>query len=238
MEQRIQLARQEVEEIKQQIKRQQVQIDKIALNIKRLKIVAPQDGIIQRLYVREGRKQLLEVDNEMSTTVAEMFDPEFLQVRVDVPLYEIPKVRIGQKTLISVEAHTQPIEGVVAFLGGQADYQKNTLEVKVYIKNPPPILRPEMLAQVQFLQEAKTEKQLMSQALFIHKDCLLSDGEKNYVWIVTLENHLQKRMIEYNGEQDDWVAVTGGLSAGEQVVLGEKSSLNEGEKVQVRRRYE
>lgn len=228
----------EIREIKQRIQIQQVQVDKIQLDIRRLQITAPISGIIQRLYVRRGRKQMLDSDNEISTTVAKIYNPQHLQVRVDVPLADIAKVSVGQKTVITVEASNTPLNGVVTILGGEADYQKNTLEVKVHIQNPLAILRPEMLAQVKFLQEDKIKHQQMSRALFVHKDGIFGDKSAEYVWVISLQNRVEKRRIRCGGEREDWLAVTEGLRAGERIVMGEEALLFVGKKVQIRRLYE
>src|SRR5258707_15354903 len=84
-----------------------------------------------------------------SSTVLTLYDPASLQVRVDVRLDDVGKVRAGQKVRIETAAlPEQPLEGEVLLATSQADIQKNTLSVKVAIHNPPPTLKPEMLCQI------------------------------------------------------------------------------------------
>ncbi len=235
----IELAQAEEGEVDQQIKNQKVRVDKVKLDISRLEIKAPIDGIIQHLYAREGRKQMLDSDNEMSTTIAEIYDPSRLQVRVDVPLSDISKVFIGQKTLVFVEASKQYLEGQVTILGGQADYQKNTLEVKVRLAKPQSILRPDMLAQVKFQEDTKTEKRTFTNALFIKKDCLRGNDKEPYVWVVSLEDRLEKRKIDPIGEKDNnWIVISKGAHPGERVVIGKEDGFELHKKVKIRRLYE
>ena len=58
---------------------------------------------------------------------------------------------IGQPASIETAAHGTAVEGEVLWVTTRADIQKNTLQVKVAINQPPAMITPEMLAQVTFL---------------------------------------------------------------------------------------
>jgi len=145
----------DIDIIQCQIAIEKKRLEKIELDLKRSTIVAPHEGIIEQMYAKVGRKQMLNSDNELSTTVVEIFNPSQMQVRVDVPLNEINKVKIGQNTKIKIAALKEDLEGQVIGFGGKADYQKNTLDVYVKIPGTHLSLRPEMLAQVEFISNSQ-----------------------------------------------------------------------------------
>lgn len=216
---------------------QKVVIDKIKLDLSRTKITSPVNGIIEKMFAREGRKQMLGSDNEYSTTVAKIFQPTHIQVRVDVPLVDVPRVKVGQKAEVHLEVINEPLTGFVKSIGGQADYQKNTLEVHVSIPGGHPDLRPEMLAQVKFIsdrQPVKTGNEKVS-GTFIKKEAVIDDS----AWIVTSDMKLEKRAVKVGkNENDGWVQIISGINAGEKAVVTPSTHLKEGSTVKLGRIYE
>jgi hypothetical protein len=91
-----------------------------------------------------------------TAAVAQLFDPNNLQVRTDVPLADAGKLRVGQQALVQFDSLPgQTVRGRVLRLVQQADIAKNTLQAKVLLENPPLGLVPDMLARVRiFLDSA------------------------------------------------------------------------------------
>src|SRR5439155_3123646 len=99
------------------------------------------------------------VGHPEASTVATLYDPTRLQVRADVRLEDVPRLRPGQAVRIeSPAAPAGPLDGEVLFATSQADVQKNTLQVKVLVKAPPPTLRPDMLVRATFLAPPVAEQ--------------------------------------------------------------------------------
>ncbi len=123
------------------------------LELQRMQIHAPVRGRVYQLLstpgLRVGISSLRLPDQ--SSAVVSLYQPERLQVRVDVRFEDLPKVRPGQPVRMQSPAFEEPLQGQVFFLGSEADIQKNTLLVKVVIDNPPPVLKPEMLVEVTFI---------------------------------------------------------------------------------------
>lgn len=122
------------------------------LRLERAAVIAPADGLVQQRFKQPGDKVMLAGDNPNSAQILTIYDPKKLQVRVDVPLAEAGKLVVGQPCEIVVDPlPNTAFAGKVTSITGQADLQKNTLQVKVRVIDPAPILRPEMLARVKFL---------------------------------------------------------------------------------------
>lgn len=234
----VELAKNAVDVAAAKINTQKTVIDKAKLDFNRTKIYATTSGIIDHLHARVGRKQMLRADNDKSTTVASVFDTKNIQVLVDVPLVDILKVKIGQKTEIYSEVLKEPLKGVVTILNGQADYQKNTLQVRVAIPGGHPDLRPEMIAQVKFLSDAPkaVDKEEKTSGVFIKKEAIIDD---NSAWILSSDLEVQKRPVELGkNESDGWIQVISGINAGEKVILSPPADIKAGQTVKVGKIHE
>ncbi len=130
----------------------QAKRDEAELRLSRMTIAAPITGHIMRRLKAPGDKVMLGMDDPRSAQVAILYDTQRIQVRVDVPLADAAHIFIGQTCDIIVEIlPDQTFKGEVIRIVHEADLQKNTLQAKVRIMNPSPLLRPEMLARVKFL---------------------------------------------------------------------------------------
>ena len=233
LEAEIELAKNSVAVAQAKITTQQTVIEQVELDLSRTKIHSPADGLIKHLFAREGRKQMLGSDNEQSTTVVTIFDTKNIQVHVDVPLVDIPKVKVGQKALIHTEAVKETLQGEVYALHGEADYQKNTLRVHVRIIGGHPDLRPDMIAQVMFLSDAPDNvvKEEKVSGVFIKKEAII-DG--SYAWVINSDMEVTKRSVVLGtNENEGWVQVNSGINAGEKVLLSPASDIKAGQTVKV-----
>ena len=214
---------------------QKVKIAKIELDISRCKIYSPVDGIIQNFFAKVGRKQMLNSDNMHSTTVAEIFIPEKVIVMVDVPLSDLQKVKLNQKARIKLEAISETLNGIVKNIHGEADYQKNTLAIHVKIPEGHPGLRPNMLAQVEFLApKLEAQETNKKTGVFVDKRCLLN----NELFVISLSNELKSQPVQVGEEKDGWVEILSGINAGQKIVLNPDSSLKNGQSVKIGSLYE
>jgi multidrug efflux pump subunit AcrA (membrane-fusion protein) len=135
-----------------QLAESETRFQEAELEFDRMVIRAPVSGIIQRLMVAPGQKKVLLADNPESATVALLFQPEHLQARIDVPIAEASRLSVGQAVLLESEfLPGQELKGHIQRITGEADLQRNTLQVKVRVDNPPAGLRPEILCRAKFL---------------------------------------------------------------------------------------
>lgn len=201
-----------------------VEIEQAALALRRTEITAPTSGRILRLLAAPGQKKMLQMDDVDSSTIAILYRPNELQVRVDVPLADAAGLQIGQSARIHCSLlPNSTFTGKVTHITGEADLQRNTLQAKVSITDPIDQLRPEMLCRVEFLDSPKTSSDgtpthsTASLATWI-PEIAVSDGA---VWVCDPESkRVQKRAVTTTKEiRDGYVRVTDGLKPGEWVVL-------------------
>jgi len=218
----------------------QVALAEAQLRVARLEIASPIDGIVMRRLVEPGSRISTDSDNPELSRVAEIYDPAKLQVRVDVPLADLGKVRLGQAGDVVVEAiPDRRFAGRVSRITSLADIQKNTLEVIVALTEVAPEMKPEMLARVRFFETSSTTLPIAGSAIpgtsvFVPAGAF-HDGD---VWVITqfdgIEGVATKRSVRLTGSgDDDWKEVESGLMPGDLVVVSSDSPLESGQRVRV-----
>ena len=205
-----------------------VQQAKLALG--RTQIPSPITGRVLRLSAAPGQKKMLQMDEAESSTIATLYDPAKLQVRVDVPLADAANLSVGQKAKIRCGLLPDKVfEGEVTRITGEADLQRNTLQAKVRILDPIDQLRPEMLCRVEFMGHASSPLQATGSLLTWVPQEALADGN---AWVCDPETkRVTKRSVQVTSEtRDGMVRIADGLKPGEHVVLSPQG-LDEGQRV-------
>lgn len=217
-----------------------LRIQKAELNLERNTIRAPIDGRILRLVASPGMRVsgLDSNSGPESSIVVEMYDPKKLQIRADVRLEDVPLVQPGQPVEIETASSPVTIKGLVLQSNSSANIQKNTLEVKVELIDPPDSVRPEMLVTATFLaleveQQAADEKQ-ETERIFIPGKLVQSAGNGNFAWIVDQNNRARKVNLKLSGDTNgELVEVVSGLKITDKLIASDTGELTDGSLVKV-----
>ena len=186
-------------------------------------IRAPISGYVLRRLKSPGDKVVRMMDNMHSAHIVHIYDPSRLQVRVDVPLADASHIRVGQPCEIVVEIlPDRTFRGEVLRITHEADLQKNTLEIKVKVIDPDPVLKPEMLTRVKFLggntkaeqSSRNTGEPSPTTSVLVRQDTL----DQDRVWMVRdrsgMRGVLQAVNVERVSEDAEWVRVRGNIQPG------------------------
>lgn len=212
-----------------------VAVDQAKLSLERTRILAPISGRVLRLAAAPGQKKMLLMDDPDSSTIAVLYDPAKLQVRVDVPLADAAKLGVGQKAQVRCSLlPDKAFKGEVTRITGEADLQRNTLQAKVRVIDPVDQLRPEMLCRVEFLSMGGSAIPGGSGggggtlATWIPQAAV--DGDS--VWICDPESkRVAKRTVQAGSEtREGMLRINEGLRPGEQVILSPQG-LRDGQRV-------
>jgi len=195
------------------------------LNLSRTKITAPIAGRVMRLMASPGQKKMLGMDDMDSATIVLLYDPEKLQVRVDVPLADAAHLSIGQRALIRCSLLPNSVfEGEVTRIAGEADIQRNTLQAKVRVIAPDERLRPEMICRVEFFENATKSAPTGSRGggaanllVFVPQSSVVENAS---VWVCDPEsNRIESRDVSPTRDvRDGWMRLESGVSPGEWIV--------------------
>lgn len=217
-----------------------------ALDLERTVITAPISGVVQRRLKAPGDKVMRGMDSVHSAHLVHLFDPTKLQVRVDVPLADAAHVFVGQRCEVIVEVlPDRTLRGEVTRITHEADLQKNTLQVKVRVLEPLPLLKPEMLTRVKFLPSdagaaARSEAGDGTAAagrVLAPRTSLAGTGAEPRVWVVRQRRGdrgvLEPVPVRVLAEEEAWVSLQGALAPGD-LLAADPEGLRAGQNVRLR----
>jgi RND family efflux transporter MFP subunit len=210
------------------------------LRLDRMTVRAPAGGRVLALVARPGTRLMGLAAGTLqdASTIVSLYDPASLQVRADVRLEDVPRVVPGQCVKVETPAAPGgPLDGEVLFSTSQADIQKNTLQVKVALTNPPPALRPDMLVQATFLAPPSVTAAGPAPArlrLLLPRSLVESDEGGPCVWVADRAAGVaRRRAVKLGPAAGDWVEVADGLNAADRVIAGGREGLRDGRRITV-----
>ncbi len=215
-------------------------VDAARFQLDRMVVRSPIHGRVLSLIARPGTRLmgLSSASNQDSTNVVSLYDPQMLQVRADVRLEDVLLVQSGQPVRIETASAEGTIDGEVLSATSRANIQKNTLEVKVAIKDPPATIRPEMLVQVTFLAP-ETEGDRPAEAqhrerLFVPRQLVDQTPEGNFVWLADARGTARRQSVVLGqAGTAELIEVTEGLNVTDKLISGGREGLRNGERIKI-----
>jgi multidrug resistance efflux pump len=217
----------------------QLAVEGAELRLERMVIQSPIDGRVLALHAQPGQRLVgLSPSSEKdASAVVSLYDPQSLQIRADVRLEYLAQTEIGQAAEITTAALQAPLRGEVIAITSQADVQKNTLQVKVAIHDPPPLIKPEMLAQVTFLAPQHSGQKSESDSLrkLIPRQLVQGGKDSPSVWVADLsKKRARLQPIQLGRAQaGELIEVEKGLSTTNKLIVGGREGLRDGERIRV-----
>jgi len=219
----------------------QVSLQQAELTFQRMTVMAPRNGRVLNLLASDGTH--LQGGPGMGGkhdggAVITMYQPEKLQIRVDVRFEDLPQVQRGQPVQIESPAVPQPLQGTVLFLSSLADIQKNTLEIKVAIEDSPEVIKPEMLVDVTFLAPNTTGDRKISNEsvhLFVPKNLVRQEGDRSFVWVADQQSGTARKTLVQTGTRGsrNLIEVTSGLTETSKLISSSTDGLSEQGRIRV-----
>ncbi len=218
----------------------QTELARKNLALERTIIRSPINGIVLHLHAEPGKKRMLTSDDPKSANIVELYDPEKLQARIDVPLSEAASLQIGQAVSITTDLLPDTrFAGEVTRIMGEADLQRNTLQAKVRLHEPDTRLRPEMLVRAAFhpsggtgntaAQKGGTDQRL---TLFVPANSLFERSQESArVWSADRDRARLRTLILGTEKREGYIQVIEGLKPGDQVVLPPFDGLKENQRI-------
>lgn len=209
------------------------------LRLERMSIRSPIKGRVLALNSQPGKRLmgLVTASPNDASTLLTLYDPQMLQIRADVRLEDVPHIEQGQPVRIETAAVPDGLDGEVIAATSLTDIQKNTLQVKVAIKSPPPIIKPDMLVQVTFLEPQRETQSEPSEELrlLIPRQLVDSTPDGDFVWLADQRNQtaVRKAIKLGRAKKGELVEVAEGLSPTDKLIVSGRESLHAGERIQV-----
>ena len=151
-----------------------------------------------------------------------------VKVKISVPENDVQRIAKGSSMKIVVPAlGNREFSGRVTDRGVSADPRSRTYEVKATIQNSDGQLLPGMICQ------AFTNYMQGTMGVFVPANLVQLDGDnKTFVWVVN-SGKAVKREITISGETAQGAQVSGGLSAGDQLIVSGQQKVSNGMSVEI-----
>jgi HlyD family secretion protein len=127
------------------------QLENARYNLSKVRIESPIDGIITRRNIEEGETVVVGTMNNAGTVLLTVADMSIIEAQVNVDETDIPSVRLGQRTKVTVDAMpgrtfygkvTEIGNSPIQTTGGTAATQATNFLVKVTLDETIPNVRP------------------------------------------------------------------------------------------------
>jgi HlyD family secretion protein len=217
-----------------------IAVSEAELKLDRMTVRSLVDGRVFQLVAHPGTRlgDGGSTDGHDEGTVVTLYQPEHLQVGVDVRFEDLPRIHADQIVTIENPALAAPLEGRVLFIGSKANVQKNTLQVKVALPNSPSGLKPDMLVDATFLAPARAEPEADDAPvvhLYVPRRLVDQDEDGTFVWLADQsEGIARKQRIQIEASSDgDLARVTTGLQISSRIISSDVRTLQDGTSIQV-----
>lgn len=146
------------------------------------------------------------------TAVCTIADLSNLWIILNIYEKDIPNVHPGQQVEVAVDAYPgRKFQGTLTYVGAMLDEDTRTAEARVEIDNAAGELKPGMFARVALQTEAFTD------ALAVPAAAVQREDEGQVVFVAHDDTSFARRVVQVGRAFDNWIEITEGLQAGEQV---------------------
>ena len=190
-------------------------------------IIAPFDGVITRRYADPGA--LIQAGTSSDTqTLPLVRVSDNYRLRLDFPVTVdyVKDIHLGDRIVVRVDSlKGKTFTGAISRFTDDVNESTRTMITEIEVPNPKLELVPGMYATVTL----KVEKR--PQALAVPIEAVVNDKTPS-VYVVNHDNQIEVRPVELGLETPDKYEVLSGLREGELVVIGNRSKLQAGQKVE------
>jgi len=213
------------EQLEEQIKNAQLDVQKYSLNFSNYNLNSTINGTLVEKNIEVGETATAAI------AVAKVADLNNLLFKVNVDAEDIKKVKISQKVIVILDSEPdREIEGHVeeiAEIAKDDGLGNKTIEVKIKLNENGLLLGEEGDAKI-VLEETTT------QVVSVPFDSVVKDGEKAYVYKI-VNKILEKTEVKLGTEADlDYEITSNNIKQGDNIVLNPNTELKNGKKVVVK----
>ena len=222
-EHQINLKREDVRIAEAQVKANELSLSNASERLRDTTVLAPIDGIVAERLVQPGQIIASGINNVSGgTRILSLLDLSKVFVRAQVDESDIAKIKEGQYTNISLDAHPgRQFEGIVRRVAIRGKIESNIVSFEVRIevisKNKL-LLKPQMTANIEILALEKEN------VLTLPVEAVRRKRRQNFVLIQSDKQNSELREIKIGASNGRLVEVLQGLKEGEKVILPEIGS--------------
>ena len=188
-------------------------------------IVAPFDGVITQRSVDPGALVQAGTSSDRAPELLQVSDNYHLRLDFPVSVDYVQDVHVGVPVNVRVDSlHGRLFTGKITRFQNEVNDQTRTMNTEIEIDNPDLEIVPGMYAVVLF-QYAKRPN-----ALAIPTEAV-SNPKDPTVYLIDSDHKIEARPVKLGVEMPDKFEVTDGLQEGDVVMIGNRSQVHPGQKV-------
>jgi RND family efflux transporter MFP subunit len=157
--------------------------------------------------------------------VVQLSQVDRLRLILPVPESVVPRVHVGAPVEVKVDALKQVFQGRISRFSGQLDPSTRTMETEVDLPNPDFAIKPGMVGYATLVLDQRQG------VVTLPVQALAGRSLPVTVLVVGPNRELQERQIDVGLETPDRIEVVSGMNEGEMVVVGARSDLRPGLRV-------
>lgn len=200
-----------------------IHLDRHLVDIAKFEMKAPMSGLVVMQQVfRSGEMAQIQEGDQVTPgqQIMKIVDPASMQVEAAVNQSQSSQLRLGLPATVGLDAfpelrfkgHVYSV-GALAARSGRDSYYIRSVPVRVAIQGSDSRLIPDLSAW------ADIEVERQENVLLVPREAVQFEGANSIVYLKRLEG-LEKRVVILGLSNNSHVAVTSGLEAGEEVVVG------------------
>jgi RND family efflux transporter MFP subunit len=191
------------------------------------RITAPFDGVITKRYADPGALiQAGTASETQSLPLVRVSDNYRLRLDFPVSLPYVKDTHVGDPVEVRVESlGGESFTGIITRTTDRVEEQTRTMTTEIEVPNPSLKLVPGMYATVVLKVERRPD------ALAIPTEAV-SAGQKSSVYVVNEQNRVEERPVTLGLETPSSYEVLTGLKEGDLVLIGSRSQVKPGQKVE------
>jgi HlyD family secretion protein len=160
--------------------------------------------------------------------VVSLADLNDLEAELDISQNDFAKLGPRQKAFVTTDAYPdRKYQGIIDEISPEANRQKATVQVKVKVLTPDEYLRPEMNANVAFIDDTKKAGNAAAKPVIYVPSSAVRDGS---VYVIA-DGKAVKRAVRTGTISSQGLRVEDGLFGGEDLIINPPADLKEGDKV-------
>jgi RND family efflux transporter MFP subunit len=193
-------------------------------------ITAPFTGVVTKRYANSGSLiQAGTASQSQAMPVVRLSQNGLLRLALPVPESAVPSIHLGEHVEVRVPALHRSFPGLVARFSDEVDQSTRTMKTEVDVPNPSLVLVPGMYAEVDLVTEQRRN------VLTVPVEAVDGSGISARVFTVQPSGAIQIVPVRLGIETARRIEIlSGDLKDGDEVVVGSRAGLKDGNKVQPR----
>ncbi len=184
------------------------EIERSGQTRRRVPLLAPADGVVSRLNLRDG--MYITPEMELYT----LGDVSSVWIEVDVYEHQLEWVEVGRPAEVTVAALPGRVwEGAIDYIYPELDQRTRTLRVRLKFRNDDGALKPNMYADVKLYGGPRRD------VLSVPREALILSGRTARVITVTGDGEYRPVVVKPGMQTSESAEILDGLSEGDRVVV-------------------